>query len=296
MSPHDARPDGSRPSRLVLPRAISGGADSPLLLDFDADQGVVTLTLNRPDRLNALNRTLLEALDSAVTRLEDDDSVRAVVITGAGEAFCSGADTDEMSGGPGDGPHKPGPGGPEALRRGFAVAQRVILGLHRLEKPVIAAVNGPAVGAGFDLACACDIRIASPQARFMAAYVRVGLFPGYGGTWFYPRLLGMGRAAELMFTGDFLEADEAVRCGFVNRVINADNLLSEATRLAVKIAQGPPIAIRLAKMMMTRGLQMDLETAMQMAASAESITLSSRDHAEGMHALREKRIPKYEGV
>ncbi|MEX0761764.1 MAG: enoyl-CoA hydratase-related protein [Dehalococcoidia bacterium] len=281
-------------------RAVAGSQSTRpgrnLLVDRDSVNGVCTITLARPQRLNALSASLLGSLADAIENVSADSSVRAVVLAASGEAFCSGADTDEMAGGAGTGPHKAGEGGPEALRQGFHDAQRVILGLHHLEKPVIAAVNGAAVGAGFDLACACDIRLAGPKARFMAAYVRVGLFPGYGGTWFYPRLLGMAKAAELMFTGDFLEAEEAERIGFVNRVVPQDSLLDEARALAARIAAGPPIAIRLAKTMMNRGLQMDLDTAMQMAAAAESITLSSRDHLEGMAAMRERRKPEFKGI
>lgn len=266
-----------------------------LKLSRDAAKGVATLTLNRPERLNALNGALLRALAEGVEEVARADAVRAVIVTGAGAAFCSGADTSELAGGSGTGPHKPGEGGAEALRRGFADAQRVVLGIHKMEKPVVAAVNGAAVGAGLDLACACDIRIASATARFAASYVKVGLFPGYGGTWFYPRLLGMGRAAEMMFTGDFLDAPAAERIGFVNRAVEPSRLLAEAESLAERLASGPPVAIRLAKLMLRRGLQVDLETAMEMAAAAEAVTLSSQDHAEGMAAAREKRRPQYRG-
>ena len=260
------------------------------------DERVATLTLNRPSRKNALNESLLAELSGAISEISSDDSVGVVVITGAGDAFCSGADTAELTGSATPGPHAMTDAGPEGLRRGFRRAQEVVLGLHRMEKPIIAMIDGPAVGAGFDLACACDIRIASPRARFMAAYVRIGLFPGYGGTWLYPRLLGIAKAAELLFTGDFLEADEALRLGFLNRLVNSDDLENETAKLAKRISQGPPIAHRLAKMMLYRGLEMDLDTAMQMAAAAESITLSSADHIEGLAAARERRHPNYEGV
>ena len=262
---------------------------------LDATLGVATITLNRPTRLNALSADLLSLLADAVEAIAVDDSVKALIITGAGDSFCSGADTSELAGGDGQGPHKPGSGGTEALRRGFRDAQRVILGLQRMEKPTIAAVNGVAAGAGLDLACACDIRIASVTARFSAAYVKVGLFPGYGGTWLYPRLVGLGRAAEMIFTGEFVDAAEALRVGLVNRVVPAERLADDAADLARRIAAGPPIAMRLAKMMLYRGLEMDLETAMQAAAAAESITLSSADHSEGMAAMREKRKPKFTG-
>ena len=166
-----------------------------------------------------------------------------------------------------------------------------------MEKPTIAMVNGVAVGAGFDLACACDIRVGSPAARFMVAFVRIGLFPGYGGTWLYARALGsLGKAAELLFTGDFLEAEEARQYGLLNHLVDAEKLELFTMEMAQKIAQGPPIAIRLAKLLLYKGLEFDLETAMQMAAAAETITLTSQDHREGVTAYREKRPANYRGV
>jgi enoyl-CoA hydratase/carnithine racemase len=279
---------------------MSEAVDTPIntivILDVDCDNGIATITLNRPDRLNSLSHDLLQSLSTVISDVATDDSVRAVIITGSGRAFCAGADTDEMTGGTGDGPHKPGPGGAEALRRGFDLAHKVILGIYEMEKPVIAAINGTAVGAGFDLACACDIRIASDTARFMAAYIHVGLFPGYGGTWLYPRLLGPAKAAELMYTGNFLEIDEAKSLGFVNEIVSDEELLATATKMARRIAAGPPVAIRLAKMMMRRGMTMDLETSLEMSAAVEAITLSSEDHAEGMAALRQKRRPEFKGI
>ena len=265
-------------------------------IDVNSELGFATITLNRPARLNSLSNELLESLAGILDNIAVDDSIRAVIITGAGRAFCSGADTDEMTGGLSDGPHKPGPGGAEELRRGFKLAQRVILGIYKMEKPVIAAINGPAVGAGFDLACACDIRIAVESARFMAAYIHVGLFPGYGGTWLYPRLFGSAKAAELMYTGNFLEVDEALSLGFLNSVVSEDELIITAEKMARRIAGGPPIAIRLAKTMMRGGLSMDLETSLEMSAAAEAITLSSEDHIEGMVAHREKRRPGFKGI
>jgi len=269
--------------------------DPSVLRSDDGDRGITTITLNRPNQLNSLNSDLLSSLSDMLEAISNDDSVRVVILTGAGRAFCSGADTSEMAGGPGTGPHKPGPGGTEALRRGFRLARKVILGIYEMEKPVIAAVNGPAVGAGFDLACACDIRVASQNARFMAAYVHVGLFPGYGGTWLYPRLVGSAKAAELMYTGNYLEIGEAERLGFVNRVTEPEDLIESTEKMAQKIASGPPVAIRLAKTMMRRGMTMDLETSLEMSAAVEAITLSSNDHLEGMDALRQKRRPEFKG-
>lgn len=280
--------------RDLTPRPSAAG--SALLVETSDDGRIATLTLNRPERLNALDSELLARIAEEIERLSHDDEVRAVIITGAGKAFCAGADTDELAGGTKRGPHAPGPEGPEGLRRGFDLAQRIVLGLQRMPKPAIAAINGPAVGAGFDLACACDIRIGTPAARFMAAYVKIGLFPGYGGTWLYPRLLGTGMAAELLFTGDYLEAAEAHRLGLLNRLVQQAELMEAAGKMARRIADGPPIAIRLAKLMLYKGLEVDLETAMQVAAAAETVTLSSKDHLEGLAALREKRAPKFGGT
>ncbi len=278
-----------------MSEAVNTPINSSVIQDVNRESGFATLTLNRPESLNSLSHELLQSLSGAIDEVAADDSIRAVIITGSGRAFCAGADTDEMTGGTGDGPHKPGPGGAEALRRGFELAHKVILGIYEMEKPVIAAINGTAVGAGFDLACACDIRIASDTARFMAAYIHVGLFPGYGGTWLYPRVLGPAKAAELMYTGNFLEVDEAKSLGFVNDVVSGDELIGAAEKMARRIANGPPIAIRLAKMMMRRGMTMDLETSLEMSAAAEAITLSSDDHVEGMAALRQKRRPEFKG-
>jgi len=139
------------------------------------------------------------------------------------------------------------------------------------------------------------MRVASDTARFMAAYIHVGLFPGYGGTWLYPRIFGAAKAAELMYTGNFMEVDEANRLGFLNAVVPEKDLISTAEKMALSVAAGPPIAIRLAKTMMRRGMSMDLETSLEMSAAVEAITLSSKDHVEGMAALREKRRPDFKG-
>ena len=259
------------------------------------DTAIARITLNRPDRLNALNDLMQVEIADAVAQADVDSGVRVVIITGAGRAFCAGGDLNQLGGADADGA---GAGWTSAnadeVRRSFRSAQQMILGVQRCEKPVIAMVNGVATGAGLDLACACDIRIGTPRARFMSAYVRIGLFPGFGGTWLYPRTLGsLGRAAEMLFTGDFLEADEAYRLGFLNRLVAEDELESTTLAMAERIAAGPPIAIRLSKLMLYRGLEFDLETAMKMAAAGESITLTSQDHIEGVRAFREKRAAEY---
>lgn len=261
------------------------------------DGRVATLTLNRPERMNALNPTLENELGEALEAVGRDDSIGVVVLTGAGRAFCSGADVQAMSGGKDTASGAAGYGNASAeeIRRGFSRAQRMILGIQRLEKPVIGMINGAAVGAGFDMSCACDMRVGSTNARFMAAYIRVGLFPGFGGTWLYARALGLPKAAELLFTGDFLEAEEAHRLGFLNKLVPPEKLEEATMEVARKIANGPPIAMRLAKLQLYKGLEMDLETAMQVAAAFETITLTSEDHKEGAAAFREKRPAKFKG-
>ena len=265
-----------------------------ILYDANHDSGIARITLNRPDRLNALNDQMQVEIADAVTEADSDPNIRVVIITGAGRAFCAGGDLNQLGGssnGDGEGWTS---GNADEVRRSFRLAQDMILGVQRCEKPVIAMVNGVATGAGLDLACACDIRIGTPRSRFMSAYVRIGLFPGFGGTWLYPRTFGsLGRAAEMLFTGDFLEADEAHRLGFLNRLVSEEELEATTLELAERIAAGPPIAIRLSKLMLYKGLEFDLETAMKMAAAGETITLTSRDHVEGVAAFREKRDAQY---
>ena len=260
----------------------------------DADSHIARVTLNRPERLNALNDQIQLEVTDALTQAESDDDVRVVIITDAGRAFCAGGDLNDL-GGSSDG-NGAGwtSGNADEVRRSFRSAQGMILGVQRCEKPVIAMVNGVATGAGLDLACACDIRIGTARSRFMSAYVRIGLFPGFGGTWLYPRTLGsLGRAAEMLFTGDFLEADEAYRLGFLNRLVDEEELESTTISMAERIAAGPPIAIRLSKLMLYKGLEFDLETAMKMATAGETITLTSQDHVEGVTAFRQKRAAEY---
>ena len=265
-----------------------------LTLEKNAKEHIARLTINRPKVRNAMNDQTVDEMIDAVRDVAGDDSVRVLVVTGAGDSFSAGGDLNALKGG-----SEPGAwasDNSDDIRQGFRPAHRLITGLQELEKPVIAMVNGNAVGAGFDLACACDIRIGSPKARFMVAYVRIGLFPGFGGTWLYPRMLGsIGKAAELLFTGDFLESEEAYRLGFLNKLVQEGELEATTMEMARKIAAGPPIAIRLSKMMLYKGLEFDLDTAMRMAAAAETITLTSRDHQDGVQAFRERRKPIYEG-
>ena len=256
-------------------------------------EGVTTITLNRPERLNALSPQMVDeilaVLDEAATR---GSATRVIVITGSGRGFCGGADLKDLAGPAGLLPHE----GAESKRQGLRVAQRVMRGLRDCDVPVIAMVNGDAAAGGCDLALACDIRIGSEHARFRESFARIGLFPGTGGCWFLPRMVGQSKAAEMIFTGDPIDAQEAYRLGLLSQLVPHDRLLERTMTLARRIAAGPPIALRLAKMVMHRSVDMNLETSLELAAAAESITLTSDDHREGLAAFLEKREAKFRGV
>lgn len=259
---------------------------------LEKKDGVGVLTLNRPDKMNALNRTMELELVTALAAIDQDDDIRVLVLTGAGKAFCSGADLASVPGGL---PPDQVPGAEELRMRFRERLHKIVLGIHRLKQPTIAMINGAAVGGGLDLACVCDIRLAAEDARLTSGFVRIGLFPGTGGTWLMPRLIGLGQAFELLYTGDVFDARRAQQLGLVSRVVPADELEAETMALARRIAAGPPIAIRLVKLLTYRGLELDLEAALDLAAAAETITLTSKDHREGVAALRQKREPVFRG-
>lgn len=259
---------------------------------LDIEDRIATITINRPDRLNALGAEVTTGLANAITHLASGvEDVRCVIVTGAGRAFCAGGDTRAMPGGR----EERAPRTPEDIRRGFRGAQSVILGLHKLDIPTIAMVNGDAVGGGFDLALVCDLRTAAETARFMVAYTRVAAIPGWGGAWLYPRRMGLTKAAEMMFTGDFMSAAEGQAAGFVNRVAPVAELRDVTLELARKIAAAPPISVRLMKLLLYKGLNLDLETTMLWTATGGAITNSSDDHREGVAASRERRRPSFTG-
>lgn len=250
---------------------------------------IVTLTLNRPDRLNAVSRQMADELVVAMADIANDNDARVMVLTGAGHGFCTGGDVSE--------PIAEVYGGSaqnisSTLHR---VYQGTILKLYNLDIPTIAMVNGQAMGFGFDLALACDLRIGSENARFMVAFTRIALTPATGGAWLMPQIVGLSKAAELIFTGDFLEAKEAQRLGILNRLVPSPELEKETMALAQRISQNSPLANRLAKLLLHKGLQTDLEAALELGATCQAIGITSEDFQEGIVALRDKRKPIFRG-
>jgi 2-(1,2-epoxy-1,2-dihydrophenyl)acetyl-CoA isomerase len=247
--------------------------------------GVLTITLNRPDALNSFTVEMKEALLAALRDAARDKEVRALVLTGAGRAFCAGQDLKERQ-------------GADVADLGTELRVRynpIILAMRRLEKPIVGAINGVAAGAGVSVAMACDVIFASEKASFTEAFSRVGLVPDTGSTWFLPRLVGPARAAEMMFTGDAVDATTAERIGLVNRVVPADDLMNEATAFAQRLAKSAPIALALAKRALNRAYEMTLEEALDYEAQLQSIAGRSGDHQEGVAAFVEKRPPNFKG-
>lgn len=255
---------------------------------YNLTDGVATVTLNRPEVLNAFSTPMQRELAAVIARLADDSAVRAVVLTGAGRAFCAGGDIGEM-----EGAADPTPlASRNKLHR---MLTSVLMPLVRLEKPVIAAVNGVAVGAGMNLALAADITLVAEQARFSQAFVKVGLVPDTGGLYLLTRLIGLNRAKELCFTGRMLDAREALDLGLVNQVVSADELMPAAHALAQELARGATAAIGLTKSLLNVAPTATLEEMAEFESYALAVALSTEDHREGIRAFREKRAPQFRG-
>lgn len=261
--------------------------------------GVGTITLNRPDRLNALNEQMIKELALAEEEVAKDEEIRVLVLTGAGRAFCAGGDfrySDVRAGTVSAAEAEPTSHDYILQGKPFRGMQGVILGLQKLDIPTIAMVNGPAIGGAFDLALACDMRIGSDRARFMVGFTRIGLNPGAtGGVWMLPRLIGTGRALELLLSADYLEAEEAYRIGLLNKLVPADELERETMAWAGRLAQGPPISHRVAKMQLYKGFDIDFETSLALGITSQYLCLLSEDHKEGIRAFAEKRRPQFKG-
>ena len=256
-------------------------------IQFAIENQVASITLNRPDARNAINDDMRDELLAVLTDARTNPDIRALVLTGAGKGFCTGADLSRRGAGP------TGPGAAREMMR--TRSQRLIRSLWELEKPVIAAVNGVAAGLGAHLAFACDLIIAAADARFIEVFVRRGLAVDAGGAYLLPRLIGLAKAKELVFFGDDLSAEAAARIGLVNKVVPADALQSTAREWAERLATGPTFAIGMSKRLLNRSLESDMETALDEEAMVQSLVTQSEDTKEGMLAFAERRTPSFKG-
>ena len=260
---------------------------SPVVLEQKHD-GIATLIMNRPDRLNALNNDLSVALNEALGRVAEDASIRVVVITGGGRAFCAGGDLSLIGKGRAT-------GATQELEPLLRSGMQAVLKIRTMPQPVIAAVNGPAAGAGMNIALAADIRIATEEATFGQNFSKVGLFPDFGGTYFLPQLVGPAKAAELFYTGEMIDAKTALDLGIVNRVVPAAQLETEVKLLAQKIAEGPPVAIRAVKKSLFGSEKKKLADALEHEVQEQIRCYLSEDCSEGIRAFFEKRSPRFHG-
>jgi enoyl-CoA hydratase len=253
-----------------------------MYIDLEKKKGVVLLTINRPEALNAVNPEMLRGLSTAIDQVEDDEEALVLVITGAGRAFVAGGDIGYMSG-----------LSPKEAKDWSAMGQSIMGKIAKMTKTVIAAVNGYALGAGTELAIACDIRVASDRAVFGQPEVVLGMIAGFGGTQRLPRLVGPGMAKEMLLTGDHYDAEAACKMGLVNRVVPADQLLDYCLDMAQRIASRGPAAARLTKQAVNHGQGVDLDKALEYEAALYGLLFSSEEPREGCTAFLEKREPKW---
>jgi len=255
------------------------------LVVVEVQEGLATVTVNRPEVLNALNTAVLKELRSALQNLAHDPAIRAVILTGAGEkAFVAGADIQEML-----------DLTPMQMREFSRLGQEVTHLLQQMPKPTIAAINGYALGGGCELALACDLRLASEEAQIGLPEVSLGIFPGFGGTQRLPRLVGRGKAAELLFTGDRIDAAEAERIGLVNRVVPSPELLAAAEAVARRILSRGPVAVKMAKEGLNRADESPLSEGLRYESEAFGLVAATKDRAEGMQAFLSKKKPEFTG-
>ncbi len=258
-------------------------------ITYEIDAGVATLALNRPDALNALNAQITVELHKALAEAGGDPAVRCLLITGNGRGFSSGADLTQLEDSYRHG--EPAPLG-DMLREGY---HHIILPIVHMEKPVVAAVNGVAAGAGCSMALACDFRIASDKARFFQAFIKVGLVQDSGASYFLPRLVGFAKAMELALLGDIIDANTALRYGLVTKVVPHDSLMDEARSFAQMLASGPTRAFGLSKRALYFGADHELEATMDFEADLQAQMSLTADHMEGVRAFLEKRAATFEG-
>lgn len=254
---------------------------------YSIADGVGTITLNRPEALNSTNDTLYRELSGLLREIATDKSVGAVVLTGAGRGFCAGADVKSMKN---DAPML------ERRARHRWILRDILQPLIALEKPVIAAVNGPAVGAGFNIALACDIIIASDKAVFSQIFTRLALVPDLGGMYLLTRVVGLNKAKELCFTAKKVTAEEGRALGFVNHVVAHEALMDEARKLAAEIAAGPETSLALIKTLLNKSSTSTLDQMLEYESFAQAVAYSTPEHQEGVAAFREKRPPNFRGV
>lgn len=258
------------------------------LLKFEIDQGVATITLNRPEKLNAFTDAMLDEWLQALEHCRVNNAVRVIVITGTGRAFTTGGDVEGFAA--------------SASQTPLAIRARLVNGIQRLprkmaeiDKPIIAALNGFATGGGLDVALACDIRFAAESARFAETYAKMGLIPGAGGAYLLPRIVGVAKALELFWSCDWVEAQEAQRIGLVNKVFPDTELMEATYAFARKVADGAPLAVQTIKRVVRQSLDKDLDAALDLVAASMPLVRTSEDHQEALAAFKEKRTPHFKG-
>ncbi|GAA4331196.1 crotonase/enoyl-CoA hydratase family protein [Pigmentiphaga soli] len=261
-------------------------------LEYDVADHIATLTLNRPEKKNAFTEDMLSEMCERLQQAQADDNVRVIVLTGAGDAFCSGGDVSRRANELEKGPPTVLQNKQRLMTKG---PQRVALALTNVDKPVLAALNGVAVGAGMDLALMCDLRVATRSARLCEGYIRVGLVPGNGACYFLPRMVGVGKALELLWTADFISSEEALRLGLVEQVYDDDSFREQTAALARKIASAPPVQVRAIKRTLYQSLGTDLRTSLELVSSHMAIVNTTDDYREAIAAFKEKRQAHFQG-
>ena len=261
-------------------------------IEYALDGHVATITLNRPERMNAFSPLMIAEWADAIRRTSEDGDARVLVVTGAGRAFSAGMDLKERA----EANARSDAPTPIDRRNDLRLrVHRIAQALQYLDKPYIAAVNGAAIGAAMDMTSMADVRFAADTARFAMGYVNIGLIPGNGGAWLLPRIVGVTRALELLWSGELFDAQRALDIGYVSRVVPADSLMDETYAYARKLAEGPPIAMQMAKRLVYRGLNQSFLEALEASQAAMTIAQSTEDAREGPRAFAEKRKPEFHG-
>jgi 2-(1,2-epoxy-1,2-dihydrophenyl)acetyl-CoA isomerase len=268
------------------PQPMQENPNAPVLQHVE--DGLAILTLNRPDRMNAINTEMVTALNEALTAISIDKYIHAVLITGAGRGFCAGGDLKEIWEGRKN-------NNKESLEPLLRSGMGAVLKMRTMRQPVVAAVNGPAAGAGLNIALAADVRFASEAASFGETFAKVGLFPDYGGTYFLPQLVGHAKAAELFYSGDMFDAKTALELGIVNKLLPADKLMGEAKAFAMSVVHGPRMASRALKQVLFGDERVALTKALEYEVEEQIRCFASEDCAEGLRAFFEKRKPNFQG-